>query len=861
MNERKYYDPPRLAASILGWLLKDHWDTRVGDYEEYYNELAAEQGERKARWWYWGQVMRLLPDRLYEKAYWGHAMLKNYWLLGFRNLRKNKVASLINVLGLSAAVGIAITIFLLIQEVVPNDHFHENGERIFLIGHSLEHEGDERLWGLSPVPLGPTLVADFPQVEQAVRITSQGAAVRSSGSSFEETISFADVGFFDMLTFPLQQGQTTALEDPSAVIISSEMATKYFRDQDPLGETLEITFANGSAAPLIVRGVAEPFPHRASLQFDFLVGYAKRLDAGLNSFEDWATFTDGTFIQLHDPQDAYYLSRQLDRYVRAQNEANESWPIQAFFLDNIQHPDLLTAWDINDRAMNALPLWEIIGFGLIGVLILLISCFNYITISLGSVARRLKEIGIRKTAGAEKRQLVVQFLSENLVLCFLGLLGGIAFAWAVVLPFIYRLTSLQLHIDFLSNHGFWLFLIGLLAFIGLISGSYPAFYISSFRPAAILRGKLKLAEKKGLTHTLATVQFVLTLMTICVSLFIASLDNTLTGGDWGYDAAQTLVIPDLTHEQYTRLQAQVVQLPNVSQVAGAEHHIGSTYDQTFIHVDGVEKPAVFFGVGPAYLTSMGVRLETGRLFAESFAADASHSVVINQTFAHEQGWTEPIGQQIRIDGQAFSVIGVVEDVLVHPIAGKTEPIIFGLSDPTQYSHLTIQTQHGTTKQVIASLREIWDQLFPEVSFRYFPQREVFEEFDLIIHLSLQLSRYLGLFALLISCMGLFGMASQRVAQRIKEVGIRKAMGASASHVVFLVNRGFLVMLGMATLIATPLCYFGLSTLLSLAPVAIPLDAAPFVLANILVFGVAALSLLLQTKRLVRVNPVEVLRYE
>lgn len=827
------------------------------DLEEIYEDILIKYGQVYANFWIFAQILKSIPSASRHRIQWSIIMLKNYVLLSFRNLRKNKVASLINIIGLSAAVGIAIVIFHLIQESYPDYSFHEKGERVFLIGHTMEWDDEKPLMGSSPVPLGPVLVSEYPQVERAVRYSRQRATVRSSGVALHETVSFADVGFFDMLTFPLQQGQATALKDPSAVIISAEMAAKYFREQDPMGQLLIFTFGNGTVKSFTVRGVAEAFPHRASMRFDFLMGYANRLASGLASLEDWGEFTDGTFIELRQPGEARYVADQLDRYVLVVNEAGESWQVTSFFLDNIRNPNFIRASQINGRVIKAPPLGEMVVFGLVGLLVLLISCFNYITISLGSAARRLKEIGVRKTVGAEKRQLVLQFLTENLLLCFLALLGGLIFARMVVLPFLYSLSPLQPRIDFTSNLDLLLFLFGLLAFIGLVSGTYPALYISSFRPAAILRGKRKLAEKKGLTRTLTTVQFIFTLITICISIFIASLDDKLTGGDWGYRAEHTLVIPSLSQEQYTRLRNEALQLSGISQVAGAEHHIGSSYDGIFMQVEGAEILALFFGVGPTYLDVMGLRLETGRAFDEAFSA----AVVINQTFAQQQGWTDPIGKGLRIGDKAFSVIGVVEDFLLDPFEGKAQPVVFGISDEARHNFLTVQVEDGVTDQVVAALRTIWERQFPEVPFWYFPQTEVFQEFNSDINISLQLCRNLGLFALFISCMGIFGMASQKAVQRIKEVGIRKVMGASAAHVVFLVNRSFLVMLGIASLIASPLCYVGLRIAVSYAPIEIPLGVTPFILSNLLVFFVAAVSLSMQTNTLVKVNPAEVLRNE
>lgn len=860
MEDQKYYAPPRITAAIIGWLLRDNWDTALGDYEEYYNELAATQGAFKAKWWYRGQMLRLLPDQLFEKTFWGVIMLKNYMLLGFRNLRKNKVASLINIIGLSAAIGSTIALFLFMQEIRTLDGFHEKGANIFLIGHTVERDGEEVLIGTAPAPLGPALAADFPQIERAVRFVSHTASVRAVRNSFHETVSFADPGFFDMLTFPLAQGQATALADPGTVVISAKMAEKYFRDQDPMGKSLIMTFDSGSVLSFIVRGVAEPFPSSARFTFDFVTGYGQQHVAGLLDASDWSTFTEATFVELKQPVDNAMIESQLDRYVQVQNEANASWQVGSYFLDNIKAPDLIRAWATEDRAISATPIWEMVGIGLVALLVLLITCINYITISLGGAARRLKEIGIRKTAGAEKQQLVKQFLTENLVLCLVALLLGLLVAMAFIIPYMNSLIHMQLQIDIMQNPGFWVFLVGLLAFIAFVSGAYPAFYISSFQPVEILRGKLKLAEKKRLNRVLTTVQFVLTIATICISLFLANLDDVHRSKDWGYNEQAVLVIPGLNQEQYVQVQQEVMQLPQIDGLARSQHHIGASFREIMVQATGLEREAAYFGVGPGYLDAMGIETLSGRAFDATYAADEAASVVINQTFATQQGWDSATGQQVRIDDQSFAVVGIVDDFLLHPLAGKAHPVVFGISDEARYNYLILHVGQGASSQAISALKALWQREFPELTLEYVPQREVFQEYDLTMNVFSQFIGYLAIFALFISCMGLFGMATQRANQRIKEIGIRKAMGASAGQIVILVNRGFLVMLGISTLIATPVCYIGLSTLVHLSGIAFEMSVAPFVVANVLVFSLAALTLFMQTRKLVRVNPAEVLQY-
>ncbi len=858
MHEQKYSTPPALAAAILGWLLKDEWNTALGDYEEYYNELVAERGIQRANWWYYGQIIRLLPDQLFEKSYWGTLMFKNYILLGLRNLSKNKLSSLINLLGLSAALASTIVLFLFVQKISALDAFHEHGGHIFLVGHSVDLDGEQQLMGTTPMPLGPALAADFPQIERAVRFSNQQASVRAVRNTFQETMSFADAGFFEMFTFPLKKGQGTALTDQGAVIISSNMAEKYFRGQDPMGQTLTFTFENGVTEALTVQGIAEPFPASARFKFDFIVGYEKLFSSNLAVPNDWTAFTDATFIQLPFPENQTLVEEQLSQYKKIQNEANLSLPVQSFFLDNIKHPDLIRAWSIHKRIITAMPVWEMLGIVLVAMMVLLITCFNYITISLGSAVKRLKEIGIRKTAGAEKRQLIGQFLTENLVLCALSLLLGLLFAWTLIIPYVSNLINMQLQIDFMNNPGFWFFLIGLLAFVALVSGAYPAFYISSFQPVEILRGQQKRIEKKGLSRVLTTVQFVLTIMTICIAIFLTYLDDTLKNGDWGYDAMSTVVIPDLTEEQYVNIQQQVSQVPHVEGMARSEHHIGSSLAEKFIDVGGVENQAVFFGVGPSYLEVMGIKAREGRVFDERYFADNAASIVVNNALVQQEGWDNAVGQQVRIDDRAFTVIGVVDDFLLHPLAGKNYPVVFGLSETVNHNYLVLHVENRATKDVVKSLKEIWEREFPEFSPEIFVQNFVFQEYDKTVDIFSRFIGFLAIFALFISLMGLFGIASQRAGQRIKEVGIRKAMGASVIQIVLLVNRGFLLILGIATLIATPICYVGFRLLVEAIPLEIPMSVMPIILANVLVFVLAAAALLIQTKNLIKINPADAL---
>ncbi|MFK7845472.1 MAG: ABC transporter permease [Rhodothermales bacterium] len=885
MKEEQHHSPPRLAAALLGWLLKDVWGTPLGDYEEYFNELVETEGKQRARWWYRGQVLRLLPDRLFEKLYWGREMIRNYFTLGFRNLKKHKTVSFINILGLSGGIACTIAVFLFLKVINETDTFHEHGNRVFLIGHTVEQFGEEERWGTTPIPLGPALAADFPQIERVVRYAGRGAMVRTTGIGFQETVSFADAGFFEVLTFPLQKGNTRALDDPKAVIISAEMAAKYFRDENPIGQEIFLTFEAGAQnssedtstedtssedtvegvvqhdieLPFTVGGVAEAFPGNPSFKFDFLLNYESLLHTSINSLVDWSLFTDATFVMMNRAEDIGFIQDQLGQYIAPQNEANASWLIGSFFVDNIKSPSW-DAWEITRRAMRAPDPWATLVMGAIALLTLLVACFNYINISLGFASSRLTEIGIRKTAGAEKKQLVFQLLTENIILCFVALVIGLAFAWLVVIPLFNELFVGEIPLDFVKNLGFWAFLVGLLGFLGLVSGAYPAFYISSFQPIAILRGKQKLGNKKRLTHSLMTVQFVLTFISISVCTFFFSFNGYLTGQDWGYTADQTIVVPIINHTQYLELRDAGMQMPQVLEVSGTQDQIGVGSNRQVIQLAGQDEEAIVYGVGPDYLSSMNIALHEGTGFEGKRYQDGVSEVVINETFAMQYNWQHPVGQSFRYDEQQYTVVGVAKDFLVFPFLGEEMPVFFNLTSEEAYQYITFRIEPGTEAVVAGMLERTWQKEFPEVPFEFFLQNDVFEDFYNSLRNLTRNIGYLALFSLLVSCMGLFGMASQKAARHMKEIGVRKVLGATASHVILLVNWSFLIILGIATLIATPLCYFGIKTALSFAPTEIPLNALPFILANAIVFSMAALSLALQMRRLVRVNPSDVLRH-
>lgn len=786
-------------------------------------------------------------------------MLKNYVRIALRTLKKNKISSLINLFGLSIAIGCSIVVYLFLQVAFTLNDFHEHGQEIFLVEHLIDREGDRQAWGTSPIPLGPAMEAEIPQVVRAVRIARHWGTATLNDHVFSDRIHFADEGFFEMFTFPLQRGSTEALADHNAVILSEPVALKYFGEQDPLGRQITITFADDHQASFTVGGVAKAFPRTAEFAFSMLINYETQRDLGIKNLDDWEGFTRATFIQLRQKEDLAEVAAQMDRYRALQNAATEDRAITSFAFNNLRDP-APDSHEVNMTIISGFHPAEMAMMALIAIFLLALSCFNYMNISLASAAKRLKEIGIRKVVGGTRRQLIGQFLTENILLCLFALLLGVVLAQGVMAPALNAMNGDIIALSFTENGGLWLFLVGLLLGVGLVSGAYPAFYVSSFQPVTILRGQQKLSNKKWFTRSFLTFQFVLTFITMVTAVTFSLNIRSMAQRDWGYQREHTLVVELEESSQFALLRDEALKHPNVLRLAGSDHHIGVSEDEIVVTVEGKKMDAVRFDVGPNYFETLGLRLTAGRFFEEALGGDASGSIVINERFVEAQGWTEPVGQSVRFDSTVYAVVGVVKDFHYDHFSNPIDPAVFHLT--SEFRYLSMHLEAGTGVQTDAFMERTWTRLFPDRPYEAFFQDTVFDGYFRDGRSLETTFTFTAVLALLISCLGLFGLASQNLAGRMKEISIRKVLGASVPRMTRLVNQGFLLMLVLAALLATPVSYLLVSALLdAAADYHIVVGPLPFMVSFALVLVTATLTISTQVYKLVMVNPADVLRTE
>ena len=789
-------------------------------------------------------------------------MLSTYFRLAWRNLLAHKTVTLINVFGLSVAVACCIAVFLFLQNYYALDNFHVNGERIFMVEYVTEMEGEKQTWGDTPAPLATALAADFPQVERVVRIQREGVKLFNKENAFNEVLVYADTGFFSMFTFPLQYGDPSALADPNAIILSANMAQKYFGEELPLGRTLTLMTEEQERKQFVVQGVAKPFPTNAGFVFNLLTGYHamhKSLQA-----QDWKIGTSNcVFVQLRsgfDEKAAAELEPQMARYLAPFNAGNPEANIVAFALDNLRHP-MAGAYDVNRRPAEAPHPILTLMFSLIALTMMALSCFNYVNISLGGVTRRLKEIGIRKVMGSQREQLVAQFMSENLLLCCIALLLGLMLTEAFLVPLLNANFVLKIKFSLFENPGLWLMLALLLALTALASGAYPSLYISSFKPVAIFTGRLKFSGKNVLRRGLLATQFALAFLAVIITVVLLTTIRVWEKLTWGYDPAQTLIVSLNDSAQFHLLRNEIVKNANVLRVTGSTNHVGQAWRPEIFQIGEAKQKASRYDVGADYAEALGLNLIAGRFFETAYRVEDENAVVINATLMHKQGWTEAVGKQLRIEAKDYTIVGVLGDFKLFA-TGATRPAVFFRAEENSYNNLVVRFAPGSGKLVAAQMEQDWQRLFPNTPCNHFFQSEVFDGFYQTFHKLSNSFGYIAALALVIACMGLYGLAAQHFARRLKEVGVRKMLGASVAQILMLINREFMILLLGAGAFATALSFLGTRLLLneverfvgSYTP-----GLGPFLLANLIVLLTAALAIGRQSWNVTKVNPAAMLR--
>ena len=743
------------------------------------------------------------------------------------------------------------------------DRYNKNFEEIYRVTSNRQMQDREQEFGLVPAPLGPEMKKDFPAVSKAARIIRSYSPVKVGIDNFNRQVSYVDPDFLDMFTFHLLSGNKEVISDPNMVLISREMATALYGETEPIGQALSIFNDSNQEYTYTVAAVFEDLPQNSSFRIDVMTNIENFLTMWNIHDVNWQLFARALFLQIPESAAVTMVNEGLDKYVPVQNKANESFTINSFNLIPLKEVNKRGRDTWNNGLVSGLHPAAVLAPMVMALMMLLIASFNFANIAIASAGKRLLEIGIRKMLGGARKQLLLQFLIENYIICFLALLVGIAGASILVPAYSSMWEYMTLTLSFSQYPGFLVFLVLLVLLTGLVAGMYPALYISSFKPLKILQSRTRLGRGGPLAKGLLGFQFTISVLAIVSGIIFsrnAVYQETL---DMGY-ARKELIVVGLNPKDFTSYYDAIIQDPRIISAAGTQEHIGYGWYRRSIEDEDQEIEVSVMDIGPRYLQTMGIKELDGRLFEpDRVEADRGVSIVVNQMMAETFGWEEPLGKRVRMsDTIMYQVIGVVKDFYAGGLWTKIEPMMMKLPPEDRYRTVAVRASSEDLPEVLDFLRETWVKMIPNYPFSGQYQEDTLEEEKVINRSIKQIYIFLAIVATLLSMIGLYTLVSLSILNRTKEIGIRKVMGSPVSRLWLVLSKGFLINLAVSSIIGCVGGYY-LSLLLLDSIWEYWLDFTPgiYIYSILIILLATAATITGKVYRAALQNPVNCLKYE
>lgn len=862
--------PPQWPLILLRYLVKKEYVEEIeGDMEEVFHKNLEKFSVRRAKRLYACEMLKLLrPNLLKNLEFFQHInqlpMFKNYIKVSVRGLMRSPLNSFINLFGLAAAISFCVFAYAFARWTYSRDQFHENKNVVFLTTFYATREGEQQQYGQTPRPLAELLKQDFPQVKKVCRVEDRNVIVKHLDNVFNERVRYTDPDFLEMLTFPLKWGTSTSLIDVNSIVLSEPMSIKYFGDENPIGQSILVKFDKDRSKEFKITGVAKAFPNSLSLDFHFLINIENLLTSDPDyNFHDWSTFLNGTLIQVANPADIKIIESGMEKYKQLQNSSvTEDWSIASFAFEPLATIHLKTD-NIRDDIFRDGSDSNIKSIGFLSVvclLMLVLACFNYINIAIVSAAKRLKELGVRKTIGASRRAIIIQFLSENILTTSFALMIGLVLAWLVVIPWFEGLWHFSMGFRF-ADPNLWIYLPAILLVTGIASGIYPSIYISRFQTVNILKGSVKFGHRNPITKIFLGFQLVLACVFITSAVMFTQNTDYLAHRSWGYSNRDVLyaVVPDeLSFEQ---LNTAMAQNPKVLSLSGSVQHIGKDHKATVLHFPDRQVEVNMLSVGAHYFKTMGLDLKSGRSFHEYEGSD-KQAVLINETMVKNLRWENAIGKQFKIDSINYEVIGVVKDFHSYSFKNTLSPTIFKAADKKDYRYLSFKVARGAEQETYESLKHVWAQLFPEIPFTGGYQEDAWGNYYTQIEIHGHVWRVFASVAVLLAGLGLYGLVSLNVSGRVREFSIRKVLGANLKNISGTIFKQYYTLFITALVIGMPLSYYSMKAVLGFAyKYHMPITFGSVALAASILIVVLIATVSTQVTKVFKSNPVDGLKIE
>ena len=873
------HKPPTYLDRFFGWLCREEQlEVMRGDLYELYEKRIAEKGKLIADFFFCMEVFDLCRPFVLKKISEPNTtmMFRNYFKITYRNFVRQKVYSLLNMVGLAIGLTCFILIFFYIQDELSYDRFHSQSDRIYRVLEHFESEGVGEHSASLPFPSGPALKNDYPrQVKHAVRLFNFQSptltlANQAEDRAFNESrFFFADSNFLEVFDFTLLSGnKEIILDQPNSLLITSSMARKYFGEEDPIGKIL--TFQESQ--DLQVVGVLEDCPKNAHFQFDFIASFSSlRHWYNGNLPNGWYWNPCWTYVLLDETTDREQLAAQFPAFVDKyfpdfikDDVELELQPLEAIHLTSKLDYEIEANSDIKN----------IYIFGAIAIFVLFIAAINFVNLSTARATKRAREVGVRKTLGSKKSQLVTQFVFESVVMTFLSVIVACVLV-SFLLPGFNALVEKNIsHTLMLS----WEFIGGaiLLALVvGLCSGFYPAFVLSSFKAISVFKNAQLKPQGLNFRKVLVTTQFAISIILIVGTLVAIEQFRLLQDQDVGFDQDHVVMVPVIRSpmgQHFETFKQEALQSSFVKSITGVEEIIGAKHQVGNYRFEGMDrsKPFPRFFVLHDFAQTMNIEMAAGRDYSKGYVSDDTLAQVVNEAFVKAMGWSSPeeaLNKRFYFRNELKGkIVGVVKDYNFvskhHPIG----PIVLDLNtNPGAFNlfikYLAVKIDRNNVKQALTDLEAAWTTTLPSRPFdAFFLEDRLNDSYKSEQKLS-KITIIFSILAIVVACLGLFGLATFSIERRTKEIGVRKILGIRTSQILVLLSKEFVYLILVAFAVSIPLSYILLSNWLSSFAYRVSLEVWPFVLAGIITIAVALLTILYHAFRASMINPVNALKYE
>jgi len=806
-------------------------------------------------------------------------MLKNFLKIALRNILKNKIYAFINITGLSVGTAIAILILLFVQNELSFDSFNKNGDRIYRVITEEQRTNGMHESSAQPLPLGPAMVSEFSEIKSAVRFVGSEAVISNGTAKFNEGIEYTDPDIFSVFSFPLLEGNpSTALTQPNSVVLAQTEAVKFFGKEDPIDKTLIIYF-NNKPGYYKVTGVLENVPENSSIKFKVLIPISQ-MPAYQNEKSDWNWSFGSTFIMTSNKSGIkgirsginHFIQKYYGDYISGSRaygllkKSDDSFKLSFEPLKDVHFSKIKYSSESTGN-----PIYSYV-LSIIAFIILLIACINFITLSVGKSASRVKEVGVRKVLGAKQNNIAAQFWIESILLTLTAFIISLALV-ELLLPVFNQLTTYHFNFNKIFSPGFITILTVLILVVGLFAGSYPSFIMSRFKPAEVLKGKMKIIHGSFFSKVLVVIQFSMAIILITGTLVVWLQLKYIQNKNLGYNGNQVIVVPvDIGNESggqaINRFKNKMLGHSGIINISGTNVTFGEGYGVKAFKHNGATIKTYIYRIDENYIPTLGLHLIDGSNFAIGSGADSLQDVIINEAFAKDMGWKTPIiGKEIKDwdwEGKGktnLKIIGVVKNYNFLSLHAKIAPVILNMYPGFGEYSMLVKISKENIPTTISYIKNIYEQILPDKPFNFtFLNDDVQNQYNI----EMKLGKIVGIssiLAILISCLGLFGLTLLSAASRTKEVGIRKVLGASVKNIFAMISKDFLKLVLISNVIAWPIAWYAANKWLQDFAYKINISVWIFLLSSLLALLIVFVTISFQAIKSATANPVKSLRYE